>query len=205
MTMLLLLLLNLQFAVRESVTANTLSLAKSALQQLLALMQAQDKNKTAADTTTGHDANGSDTASCLSECVVIRALVKLQQQELEQHLSSAAAVATDAQKELDQQQQQTAPVQACIAELSETLNSANVRAKRLGVEQFTGEKEAAALQQVEWLSMCAWNAALQAAGEECTRFEAEAHRRLRCLPTCWCVPLRVLLCQQLPELHTLCM
>jgi hypothetical protein len=50
--------------------------------------------------------------------------------------------------------------------LSEVLQTAVGRAKALGVEVFSGDKEAEGCRLLEWMSSMAWNAALHVTGEQ---------------------------------------
>lgn len=72
----------------------------------------------------------------------------------------------------DQQQQQAelqqlqASVEACISGLSEVLNTALQRLRRLGLEGFAGAgEEGSVLQLVEWLSTSSYNAGVVASRE----------------------------------------
>lgn len=125
--------------------------------------------------------NKTSSTPAMPECVVLRVWVKLLLNDLQKRMNAvaaarkadeaAAANAEGAAADATQQQQGgTAAVTvaaACqsLAQLSEVLGRVNMRARKLGLEVFTGEKESAAVQQLEWFNTCAWNAGLHAAGK----------------------------------------
>ena len=115
----------------------------------------------------------------IAEGVVLRVWVKLLLGELTQRIDSvaaarkadeAAAAAGDADPAHQQQQEgaiAAAVAAACqsLAQFSEVLSRVSMRVRKLGLEVFTGEKEGAAVQQLDWFSTCAWNAGLHAVGK----------------------------------------
>jgi hypothetical protein len=89
--------------------------------------------------------------------------------------AAEAAEAADSTMQPDQQQQQQqaelqqlqACVEACISSLSEVLNTALQRLKRLGLEGFAGVgEEGSVLQLVEWLSTSSYNTGIMASREQ---------------------------------------
>lgn len=182
----------MQFAFKEANTAGATLVAIAALDQLHAMLQRQaDQADTATaaaqavDTEqqldAGTNASKQKATSQTSEGVVLRVLVKLVLTELEKHAAAAAAtgkpttedsgadtaVTTSQPSNEEAVAEKTSAAAAaaagCLAQLSEALSRVAVRIKRLGLEIFTGEKEASATQQLEWFSICAWNAGLHAA------------------------------------------
>lgn len=115
----------------------------------------------------------------MPECVVLRVWAKLLLNDLDKNIAAYQA----AQQEADaadnnitaaddsvQQEAQRAPAAAAaacqsLAHLSEVLGKVCSRVRKLGLEVFTGEKESAAVQQLEWFGIIAWNAGLHASGE----------------------------------------
>jgi hypothetical protein len=86
--------------------------------------------------------------------------------------AAAAAETADSNAQPDQQQaelqQLQASIEACISGLSEVLNTALQRLRRLGLEGFAGAgEEASVLQLVEWLSTSSYNAGVIASRESC--------------------------------------
>ncbi|WIA40581.1 hypothetical protein OEZ86_013922 [Tetradesmus obliquus] len=160
----------LWIAVKESNASShpsNIPIAKAALQQLLALVQARRDGDASAEL-------GSEDGFALTEADVLKTMVKVHQQELDDSMQRKAAAAEAAEAAgstllPDQQQQQAelqqlqASVEACISGLSEVLNTALQRLRRLGLEGFAGAgEEGSVLQLVEWLSTSSYNAGVVA-------------------------------------------
>jgi len=176
-----------QLACREALSANAVPAARAALLHLLKILQQQQQQQdptaaaNAATTTTNDSsssAGSSNSSSCeVSEGWVVRALVKLDVDELErqaelvrQHKSAEGSNSHTTAPALalqEQQQQQaaesaaaddqpggssaaaaaslaaaTAAAAGCAVQLSEVLSGVVQRLRVLGVEVFSGEKEA---------------------------------------------------------------
>jgi hypothetical protein len=170
-------------------------------------VDAVSKDSTSKVSRTG-TSSSSNSAGQVSEGWVLRALVKLDSDEIDRHAKVIAAAKVAAEEEADNvvaSSKETAAAQTirqlqkgggqedaqgsgsqpgsdatataataaataagakCAVQLSEVLQTAVGRAKALGVEVFSGDKEAEGCRLLEWMSSMAWNAALHVTGEQ---------------------------------------
>lgn len=205
----------MQLACQETLAANAVPAARAALFKLLGILQQEQQQQAAAaagdveaavSTKIGSsNRTGSSSAGQVSEGWVLRALVKLDSDEIDRHIkllqaanARAAAVADGDMREGHGSQQSscgketaaaqtlqqggaaegqpgsdaaaaavaaaTAGAAKCAVQLSEVLQAAVSRARVLGLEALSGDKEAEGCRLLEWMSTMAWNAALQVTG-----------------------------------------
>lgn len=206
----------MQLACQEALAANAVPAARAALFKLLGILQQEQQQQAPAAAATAGDVepavstkagsnSSSSSAGRVSEGWVLRALVKLDSDEIDRHVkllqaanarAAAAAASADGDSSESRGSQQnncgkaTAAAQTlqqeqggeacaaqgqpgsnaaaaaakCAAQLSEVLQAAVSRARALGLEALSGDKEAEGCRLLEWMSSMAWNAALQVTG-----------------------------------------
>lgn len=168
-------------ACQEALSAKTERVAKDALLKLHAILvkqhkQAKEQQQQAmVDAATAAKKDGADVActtkaTSIPEAVVLRILVKITNDQVDQLASANNSTATTSNQhgssaEDAAAQRQKDALATAFTELGSLLNTVYNRLKELGVDAFMGDKDAQVVQHLEWFAYVAWNIGLHASGK----------------------------------------